>query len=182
MKSNFSKSRLRKICPVLVLFCRSQWGLAMMGSAVISPQALGYLFLCLCLPPRPDPRHTLSRSSSEADSFEFGTQDSQTAWRTATLESISGSGKFQGSHWGARPCTSPLIPGHFCTLQLSGPLLPCVHSLGTGGDREEGNQVLFLLKDPPALHLEAGAICDSLWVAYLMPFKILGHEKSQVGM
>lgn len=133
-------------------------------------------------PPRPDPRHTLSRSSSEADSFEFGTQDSQTAWRTATLESISGSGKFQGSHWGARPCTSPLIPGHFCTLQLSGPLLPCVHSLGTGGDREEGNQVLFLLKDPPALHLEAGAICDSLWVAYLMPFKILGHEKSQVGM
>lgn len=55
---------------------------------------------------------------------------------------------------------APSHPWTLCTLQLSGPLLPCVHRLGTGGDREEGSQVLFLLKDPPALRLEAGAICD----------------------
>lgn len=133
MKNNFSKSRLSEMCPVLVLVCRSQWVLAMMGSAVISPHRLGAIFP----PPVPSPP---SRISSEADGFEFGTQDLQTAWRTPTMKNISGYGRFQGSHWGARPCT-------FSSLDTSAPfsfLAPCCHvCTGLGQEKKEAKSCFY---------------------------------------
>lgn len=94
-----------------------------------------------------------SRSVSEADSFEFGTQDLQTSWRIPLLENISGYGRFQGSHWGAGPCT-------LSSLDTSAPfsfLAPCCHvCTGLGQEKKEAKSCFY----PPALHQEAEAICD----------------------
>lgn len=112
---------------------------------------------------------------NEADSFlRLRSKTSRQHWRAAAVESISpvALGGSEEVTEGLRPCT-------LSSLDTSAPfsfLAPCCYMyprLRQEGTVRKKSQVLFVLKGPPALHLEAGTVCNYLWAACLMPFQIL---------
>lgn len=107
---------------------------------------------------------------NEADNFlRLRSKTSRQHWRAAAVESIS-----PVALCGSEEVTEGLRPCTLSSLDTSAPFsFLAVPQVKTRGDSEEKSQVLFVLKGPPALHLEAGTVCNYLWAACLMPFQIL---------